>query len=267
MRTELLCISTVLLLSGLACSTPEPAPEEPIAPRSPGAQADPGDAESGKDPSLAGWWQFDEDSGQTARDSSGHGRDGTLTGGLSFGESSMPGRIGRALELDGDGERYVRITGYRGVTGTRPRTVAAWIRTERPRGQVLSWGTEEGGRMWIYGFIRSGLGVTPHGGYLYGNSRVHDGAWHHVAVVVEEVELPNLHDHVRLYRNGLPEEIDDIGLLDLWPLDTGSDLEVRIGAGFRGLLDDIRIYERALSAEEIRDLFTSAGTDSRPPRP
>jgi hypothetical protein len=73
---------------------------------------------------------------------------------------------------------------------------------------------------------------------------VNDDNWHHVAVVVDDVELPNLHDDVRLYQDGKLAEIHDIGLLDLWSINTGNDLDVRIGRRFKGLIDDVRIYDR-----------------------
>ena len=60
---------------------------------------------------------------------------------------------------------------------------------------------------------------------------------------------------VVLYLDGAPAEIHDIGLLDLWPLQTGDDLDVRIGQGLNGALDDLRIYDRPLSEGEIRALF------------
>ena len=110
--------------------------------------------------------------------------------------------------------------------------------------------------MWIYRFIRGRLGVTPHGGYYYINDPIHDDKWHHVAVVVVEAELPNLHDDVRLYKDGTLAEIHDIGLLDLWPIETGNDLNVTIGRGLKGLVDDVRIYDRPLSEEEIKAIFT-----------
>ncbi len=204
------------------------------------------------DRNLVGWWKFDERSGKTAADSSKHGRDGTLKGNLSFDDDSVPGRMGKALKFGG--KDYVQITGYKGITGTGPRTVAAWIKTKSSRGQIASWGLDEGGKMWIFGFIRDGIGVTPNGGYLYINAEAHDDEWHHVAAVVEKAELPNLHDDVKLFMDGELQEIHDIGLLDLWPVDTGSDLDVRIGMGFRGLIDDVRIYERPLSDEEIKAL-------------
>jgi hypothetical protein len=207
------------------------------------------------DPNPVGWWKFDEVSGRTAADSSGNGRNGLLKGELSFDENSVAGRRGKALSFDGRENNYVEITSYKGITGTHPRTVAAWIKTGDSGGEIVCWGGQDYGKMWKFGFVRGRVGVTPNGGYLYINEAIHDDKWHHVAVVVDPVELPNLHDDVKLYTDGAPAAIHDIGLLDLWPVDTASGLDVRIGRGFRGLVDDVRIYNRALWVEEIRALF------------
>jgi hypothetical protein len=109
--------------------------------------------------------------------------------------------------------------------------------------------------MWTLGFIRERIGVTPKGGYLYINDVIHDDKWHHIAAVVKEAELPNLHDDVKLYKDGTLAEIHDIGLLDLWPIDTGNEMDVRIGKRFLCLVDDIRIYDRALPEDQIMALF------------
>ena len=207
-----------------------------------------------KDPHLAGWWKLDDAGGTTAADSSSHGRKGDLKGGLSFDKDSVAGRTGKALKFDGRDD-CLEITGYKGIAGAQARTVAVWIKTKRSRGEITSWGSRDFGKMWIYGFIRGRVGITPHGGYLYINATTHDEKWHHVAVVVQEAERPNLHDHVKLYLDGERAEIHDIGLLDLWPIETGKELDVRIGRGFEGLLDDLRIYDRPLSDDEIRTLF------------
>jgi len=206
------------------------------------------------DPNLVAWWKFDETAGKTAADSSGHGHKGTLKGGLTFEKGSVPGRIGKALKFDGK-EGFIEVAKYKGVTGTRPRTVAAWIKTRSARGEIISWGADDFGKMWRYCFIRGRLGLTPSGGYLYINDRTDDDQWYHMAVVVREAELPNLHDDVVHYKNGERAEIHDIGLLDLWPVNTGKELDVRIGRGFAGQIDDLRIYDRALSADEIKALF------------
>jgi hypothetical protein len=206
------------------------------------------------EPNLVGFWKFDEVSGRTAVDSSEYSRNGLLKGGLSFDKHSVSGRVGKALRLGGD-DHYVQITRYKGVAGTRARTVAAWIKTTNDDGEIISWGSDDYGQMWIFGFVRGSIGVTPNGGYLYMNDEVHDNEWHHVAAVVQDAELPNLHDDVKLYKDGAPAEIHDIGLLDLWPIETGSDLDVTIGREFEGLIDDVRIYDRALSDEQIKALF------------
>ena len=66
---------------------------------------------------------------------------------------------------------------------------------------------------------------------------------------------PNLHDSVNLYLDGEGAEVHDIGLLDLWPIETGKEIDVRIGQGFAGALDDVRIYDRALSTDEVKALY------------
>lgn len=210
---------------------------------------------------LIGWWKFDETSGTTAADSSPAGHAGTLERGASF----VPGRIGNAVAFDGKAA-CVRIPGFKGVTGPKPRTVAAWIKTPKAAGEIVRWGSEKPGKLWQFGFIRGHVGVSPKGGYLYMQAALHDDAWHHVAVVVQEAAPPNLHDHVRLYVDGQRAEIHKIGLLDLWPIETGDNLDVMIGRGFKGLIDDLRIYQRALREEEILALFNTVPPPT-PPKP
>jgi hypothetical protein len=209
------------------------------------------------DPQLMGWWKFDDASGTVAADSSKQGRPGQLLGGMTFDRNSVPGRIGKALSFDG-GDDLVRIAGYKGVTGTGPRTISAWIKTNAANGDIVSWGKDDFGQMWNFRFIRRHVGVTPSGGYYYMADDVHDDTWHHVAVVVREAELPNLHDDVTLYLDGKAAEVHRIGLLDLWPIETGADMDVAIGKRFKGSIDDLRIYARALSDQEIQTLHLPA---------
>ncbi|MCP4451211.1 MAG: hypothetical protein GY809_07095, partial [Planctomycetes bacterium] len=159
-----------------------------------------------KDPHLVGRWKLDESTGTTASDASMHKHPGTLTGKLSFDKNSTEGKVGAALRLN-SADGHIEIKGYKGVAGTHMRTVMAWVKTDKSRGEILSWGEKDFGKMWTFKFIRGRLGVTPHGGYYYMNPMVHDKAWHHVAAVLEEAELPNLHDHVTLYLDGEIAEV------------------------------------------------------------
>jgi hypothetical protein len=137
--------------------------------------------------------------------------------------------------------------------------VAAWIKTKRNKGKILSWGKREPGMMFVFGFARGHIGVTPswsaEGSYLYIADRVEDDEWHHVAAVVREAELPNLEYDVTLYKDGEVGILHNIGLLALWPIDTPSGMDVAIGRGYEGAVDEVRVYDRALSEEEIRLLF------------
>ena len=214
------------------------------------------------DPHLVGWWRLEENSGRTAADASKHGRHGTLRGGLAFEKRSVAGRVGRALALHGK-DGLVEIVGYQGVTGTRVRTVAAWIKTAEDEGQIVVWGADDFGKLWEFGFIRGHLGVAPGGGYLYINDRINDDRWHHVAAVVDGGDPPNLHDNVKLYVDGLQPAIHDIGLLDLWPVDTGREMNVTIGRRFNGLIDEVRLYDRALRDDEVMVLFQQSSNTKR----
>ncbi len=213
------------------------------------------------DPALMGWWKFEEAAGTEAADSSPYGRKGELKEGMTFETVSVAGKVGKALRFDGK-KKVVQISGYKGVTGTKARTLAAWIKTKQGRGEIMSWGAEEPGAMWTFCFIRSRPGVTPKGGYFYMKPHVDDDQWHHVAAVVADANPPNLQDHVTLYLDGEEAEIDDIGMLDLWPIETGEEIDVRIGRGFQGAIDEVRIYERALTAEEIVKIKNAKGETS-----
>lgn len=249
MRLSPLLFALTMIALGLTGRVAAQAPAKPVH----------GDKETAldRDPHLVGWWKFDETSGQCANDSIKPGHPGTLQGGLSFDTRSTPGRLGRAIQLEGN-EEVIRVAGYKGVTGSGPRTVALWIKTKAASGDLVTWGANEAGKMFILGHIRGRIGVTPKSGYRYMNADLNDGAWHHVAVVIQEGSPPNLHDHVQLFKDGEPIEPDGIGLLDLFPFETGDQLDVCIGRKFRGAIDDLRLYDRALAEEEIQALARSA---------
>ena len=211
------------------------------------------------DPHLMGWWKFDETAGKTASDSSKHKRHGTLEE-LTFDKASVDGKVGKALKLDRDDA--IDIKGYKGVTGTAPRTVTAWIKTTETSGDIAVWGERDSGKQFRFTHIRGRIGLTPHGGYYYMKEYINDDKWHHIAVVVKESELPNLHDDIVLYLDGKVAVIDDIGLLDLLPVETAKKDDVCIGDGYEGLIDEVRIYSRALSIDEIKAI--QQGRSDRP---
>lgn len=263
----LLLASMALVSTGCKFWSLGSPPDEPVAqqsvatPQTVSAPVVAGPVNLDTDPHLVGWWKLDDTTGKAVSDSSGKGHNGAIDGGASFDANSAPGRSGKALRLD-DGEA-ITITGYKGVLGPSPRTITAWVKTDQARGMIMSWGMDEGGKQWNFRIMGRGIWADPKGGYLYTDEIIHDDQWHHVAVVVRQAEgEPTLLNDVTLYRDGVVQEIHDIGLLHMYAINTEAGRDVQIGAGFKGLIDDVRLYDRALSESEIAALANLKNTVS-----
>ena len=221
---------------------------------------------SSYDDKLAAHWTLDETTG----DSSGNGYDGTLFGStvppLPVWVPTPNGRINGALSFDG-ADDYVEINGgtsgtaYQGITGTDARTCAAWIKTDTG-GDIISWGADENGiNIWLFYVSGGKLRVVTWPGDIIGSIVVNTGDWVHVAAVLEDVATPTT-DNIKLYVNG---QLDENAIVtETANVNTGNNMNVNIGVlaesyprWFNGLIDDVRIYGRALGALEIADM---AGT-------
>jgi hypothetical protein len=210
---------------------------------------------------LQGYWMFDEEIGTIVADSSGLGNHGTIVGATWTSE----GKFGNALEFDGTDD-YIEIKGYKGVLGSRSRTVTAWIKTGANKYMdIMSWGNYSAGEQWIFSVTGAGSRTEPagilrlsvSGGYISGSTRVADEKWHHVMAVLENNDLVNVSD-VLLYVDGEP---DAPAKVIPQAINTTIGTNLRIGASsdgsnkyFEGLIDNVRIYERALGAMEINDI-------------
>jgi regulation of enolase protein 1 (concanavalin A-like superfamily) len=206
------------------------------------------------DPNLVGRWTFDEGTGVRAVDWSGHGHHARLPAG---GAQWVPGYDGTALGFDGSGGAYLEVPGYPGVLGKRDRTTTAWIQTTRV-GDILFWGVQTTGQKWRFRVQADNgnpgsLRLECEGGRVCGWTDLRDGEWHHVAAVLESTGAPTVLD-VRLYVDGVPEAISDSATVDVNTVDGGRN--VRIANGYQnypflGLIDDVRIYDKALTQDEL----------------
>ncbi|MCD6394235.1 MAG: LamG domain-containing protein, partial [Planctomycetes bacterium] len=203
-----------------------------------------------------GYWRFDETAGSLAPDVAPHALHGTLTNMDDTDWVLSKAGNGNALEFDGVND-YVEITGFSGVLGGQSRTVCAWIRTNTPGGVIIAWGYAAAGNRWTMtvdsvGHLLLGVG----GGAIVGSTPVSDGDWHHVAIVLENDGSPNINE-VKLYVDGLPDAPSWNG--SDRDINTQAEGDVTIGqylgaSFFEGTIDEVRIYDRALTAEEIAAL-------------
>ena len=206
---------------------------------------------------LVGLWNFNDG---TAKDGSGQGHDGTLNDNAVIIDDPQKGKV---LQLDGSGD-YVQITGYKGITGTANRTTCAWIKATKNDAVILSWGTSSAGQKWSF-YIPSGMSVLRQGvssGSTTGTTALLDGKWHHVAAVMNNDGTPDASEF-KLYVDGIEETY---GALDTQAVNTGSTYDVMIGTYesatyFAGLIDDVRIYDVALSASEIWEIWDVYGSE------
>jgi len=211
------------------------------------------------DPDLAAYWKFDEGSGTTAFDSSGNGNDGFFEGNPQW----VAGKYGGALEFDGDD--YINCGNGDSLQIQDEITIAFWFQVDAfqntweafmAKGDN-SYRTSRGdgsGNATHMGI--SGTSTGGGNGWFNGTVIVTDGQWHHMAAVYD----------------GIDGKIYIDGVLDVTSPGTGqiniSNYDFYIGENsqatgrfLHGLLDDIRIYSRALSDSEILEVMAGAGAD------
>ena len=202
------------------------------------------------DPGTTGLQAHYEFEGNT-NDSSGNARHGTAAGNPLFGE----GRIGQAIGLDGLGD-YVNIDGYKGVLGSSAITVTAWIKTNNTdTGAIAGWGPNVAGQRFGFRVDVGRLRLEHQGGNVQGDTSVNDGAWHHVAVTVRENVTISYPD-VILYLDGADDTRPTTDADPVFNVTAAEDVSIGRRPSvddryFIGQIDDVRIYDRALTQEEV----------------
>ena len=206
-----------------------------------------------KDTRIVAHYKLDETEGSVALDSAGHNH-GTLRGGPAWQHSS--GKIDGALRFDGVDDYVETPAVLDPADGAF--SAFAWIKGGAP-GQVIV-SQAGGGETWIGTDPAQGRLLTvvapPAGGRnppsaLHSEFIITDGQWRHVGLVWDGSRR-------YLYVDGAEVAKDAGTLTPLKPSDgglhigTGKNLEA--GSFWSGLIDDLRIYNQALNAEEIERL-------------
>lgn len=198
-------------------------------------------------------WELDGD----ASDASGNGFAGTLVNSPSFGT----GQVGQAIDLNGSNQ-YVEVADGAGSLqpGSPPSamSISAWFRTDTiaPSIQIIA---DKGhntinGAGWALS-INSGIPTFTYGGFQNATSPlVTAGNWYHLVGVFDGTDMS-------IYLNGVQGTTTT--------LTTGGTVKsttpLRIGAWanppslsplnfFNGSIDEVRLYDHALSASEITAL-------------
>ena len=208
----------------------------------------------GLDPNLVGWWRFDDGAGLRAADSSGNERHGELVDNPLWVDGVRDG----ALAFTGG--NHVAVPGYDGILGSHSRTSAAWVNVSKTSASIMTWGPAGSGTKWVMRTHNgpASLRVECGQSYIFGTIDLTDGEWHHVAAILVDDGSANA-DEIKLYVDAV---LDEIAGVRSRLLNTSSGGELRIAYDlnntprtYDGMMDDVRLYDRALSAEEIRALM------------
>ncbi|MGA2092602.1 MAG: sugar-binding protein [Sedimentisphaerales bacterium] len=199
---------------------------------------------------LVGWWKFDETEGTVAKDSSGGNHNGTLVGGAKW----APGKIGGAIDLDGK-SGFVKINDKSAFDIGGQITVGCWVNF---RSLPNDWTAiiTKGDSSWrlsmlerqprfhtsVHDNIRNRIVID-------GSTTVNANDWHYVTTVYNGQELclyvDGKIDSCKPWSGGIGKNDFDVLI--------GENAE-RKGRFFDGLIDDVRIYNYALSANEVAAL-------------
>ena len=204
---------------------------------------------NGGDPSLVCHLTFDEGTGTTAYDVSGYGNDGTIINGGTYSDNCKEGSY--SLELDGTNQ-YVNLGNPQDFPeGDSARTICAWA---YPTVKENAW-------RWVVFYGKNttsqGMGIGFGWGHISGSGYNNEmlatnvynaNNWYHVALTYDGTTA-------RLYINGNPW---GAGQTKNWDLTLNAAYVGRKLNGleyWKGLIDDVRIYNRALSETEIEAIM------------
>ncbi|MFD3908828.1 MULTISPECIES: LamG-like jellyroll fold domain-containing protein [unclassified Streptomyces] len=195
-----------------------------------------------------GSWALDENRGATARDSGPNKAHLGLAGGSSW----APGVKGSALAFDGDGQ-YAQSTGPV-VDTTKDYTVSAWATLNALPGNYATVVSQDGRRTENPFYLQYGQGAfafsTPGGKRARLEITPETGRWYHLVGVREG-------DAITLYVDGEPAATTEAGPADVstGPLAVGRARYDGASTDFwNGSVDEVGVYDRALSAEEVSAL-------------
>ena len=217
---------------------------------------------------LAGYWNFDVDGADPTLDSSGHGNSGDINGGAVYTFAGIAPIIGNqnALMFDGSDD-FVEVAPDSELDMTGAYSISAWVDvTDVPVGNyrpIAFRGTTNANDIEVYVQHTSGNLIVAHN---RGNAGTFDyvgfanptvGLLFHLAVTYDGT-------NVQAYYDGVAQSVvQQLGALAVaTPLDTDKgwwfgkvDHSAFVGTHFfKGLLDEVRIYDRALSVDEVATL-------------
>jgi len=197
------------------------------------------------DPNLIGWWKFDEGYGGTVTDWSGHSNHGTTVGDPEW----VDGIMGGALELSGDD--YVVIDAVADDITNNDITLSGWVKTNSFDSNWFSCNTASGGNVVSWVINDAAAAIDEGGPTGYSKTIVSDSEWHMLTYTRHGLTG---YIHVDGVRENTSPASFNFSPDDLWSI--GQQWSSAGPTNFLvGIVDDVRIYDSALSLDEIKEIM------------
>lgn len=201
---------------------------------------------------LVGEWLF---SGN-ADDTSGNGNNGSVNGATltadRFGVSNRAGSFGTSSTI-----QFSTDNGF--PAGSSSRTLSFWVKAPNSFTDeyncIFHYGTMSANAAFtIYSWYATSLGWDINGGFItyIPSSQAFDDSWHHIVILYDG-------SNAKIF---VDATVKDTKAATLNTVLSGTAMIGKVNAGsvtMSGSIDDIRLYDRALSDVEISNLFHEGG--------
>jgi regulation of enolase protein 1 (concanavalin A-like superfamily) len=215
-------------------------------------------------PDLVAWWRLDEGEGRNVFDWSGHGNHAKIIGSPQW----VVGQVDSALSFSGGYDEYVDCGNAASLNITDAITISAWINTNDAGNSEDNPYVTKGNNSYA---LRHDAGNSI-GFYIYAGgspflvlsavTSAFNDAWHHIAGTYDG-------SNMTLYINGESmANTAHTGPIDIsaFNVNIGSDA-AQTWMWYNGLIDDVRIYNRGLTRQEVQQVMLAKSEFATRPSP
>ena len=190
------------------------------------------------------------------------------------GPQFVEGAYGYALDFDGKND--YAVSDFKGISGSRARTVSFWLRIPKNADagdnySFVSWGNSmDKGQKWQIGWNRRGddgargaIRTEFKQGYVIGETDLRDGRWHHIVSLFIGGDNADVATHVRHYVDGRLEAVSgfrtekvstNIDAVNSKPVSFGRKMDGP-KSFLKATMDEIYIIDAAITPRQVRRLM------------
>ena len=204
--------------------------------------------------SLVGYWPFNGN----ANDESGNGNNGTVNGATLT--TDRQGNNNSAYNFDGNS--FIQIDNWNSITGNTHFTVSFWTNpNQNNNGWALAFGSSENGKAfcagnWHWGGENFGAQIWKYDYISNALTTTNFNTWSNIIIVYQN-------NTINAYKNGVLVATQVVNYvatsLSQGVLNFGK--QISFNEFYSGSLDDIGIWNSALTQQEITNLYNSANTN------